>query len=376
MVQGKVRSSDQAERKRSRPTMTDVARIAGVSQSSVSLVLNKMTGARISQDTRQRVVEAARQIGYALPAIRREVSIGSERRTIAYLVDEISTSPHPVVNLDGARDFAFEQDFLVAAHVTRSNPELEEATIAAIKRDTSVIGVIYSTIFTRRVSLPRSLDDIPTVLLNCYAEPRKHVCIVPGEVAGGFTATAHLTALGHRRIAFINGEPWMDASVDRLRGYRQALATADIAFDEGLVRNGDWLPLTGYQHTIDLLARPERPTAIFCGNDWMAIGALEAASELGLRVPEDVSIMGYDDQELARYTHPPLTTLVLPNYEMGQRAAEALLDIAIHGKALRPMTFKIDGPLVSRGSTAAPAFADAGSLPTARAGTRNAGQLG
>jgi len=354
MAEGKRASDTRTERKRSRLTMTDVARIAGVSQSSVSLVLNEMTGARISTETRQRVIEAARQIGYELPAIRRETSVGSERRTIAYLVDEISTSPHPVINLDGARDFAFEQDFLVAAHVTRSNPELEEATIAAIKRDKSVIGVIYSTIFTRRVTLPSSLDDVPTVLLNCYAEPRKHVAILPGEVAGGFAATAHLTALGHRRIAFINGEPWMDASVDRLKGYRQALATADIAFDETLMRNGDWLPLAGYHHALDLLALPDRPSAIFCGNDLMAIGALEAASELGQRVPEDVSIMGYDDQELARYTHPPLSTLVLPNYEMGQRAAQALLDITVQAKTLRPMTFKIDGPLVPRGSTATP----------------------
>lgn len=339
------------EKKRGRPTMTDVARVAGVSQSSVSLVLNQMTGSRISAETQQRVIEAARQIGYELPAIRRE-SDSAERRTIAYLVDEISTSPHPVINLDGARDFAFAQDFLVAAHVTRSNPELEEATIAAIKRDKSVIGVIYSTIFTRRVTLPPSLQDIPTVLLNCYAEPRKHISILPGEVAGGFTATAHLTDLGHRRIGFINGEPWMDASVDRLKGYRQALATADVAFDDRLVRSGDWLPLTGYHHTLDLMASGNPPTAIFCGNDLMAIGAMEALSELGLKVPDDVSVMGYDDQELARYTHPPLSTLVLPNYEMGQRAAEALLDITTQGKALRPMTIKIDGPLVRRGSTA------------------------
>jgi LacI family transcriptional regulator len=334
--------------------MTDVARIAGVSQSSVSLVLNQMTGARISPDTKQRVIEAAHQIGYELPAIRREASSVSDRRTIAYLVDEISTSPHPVVNLDGARDFAFEQDFLVAAHVTRSNPELEEATIAAIRRDKSIVGVIYSTIFTRRVTLPSSLDDVPTILLNCHAEPRKHISILPSEVAGGFAATTHLTALGHRRIAFINGEPWMDASVDRLKGYRQALATVDVAFDPALVRNGDWLPLAGYQHTFDLLALNDRPSAIFCGNDLMAIGALEAISELGLRVPEDISVMGYDDQELARYTHPPLSTLVLPNYEMGRRAAEALLDIAVHGKSLRAMTLKIDGPLVPRGSTAGP----------------------
>jgi LacI family transcriptional regulator len=334
--------------------MADVARIAGVSQSSVSLVLNDMTGARISAETRQRVFEAARQTGYSLPAVRREAASNAGLRTIAYLVDEISTSPHPVVTLDGARDFAFAQGVLVAAHVTRSNPELEAATIAAIRRDRSVIGVIYSTIFTRRIALPEALEDIPTVLLNCYAEPRRCLSIRPGEVAGGFAATAHLVALGHRRIAFINGEPWMDAAADRLKGYRQALATADIACDEALMRSGDWLPLTGYHHTLDLMSTDNPPTAIFCGNDLMAIGAMEAAGELGLRVPDDLSIMGYDDQELARYTHPPLSTLVLPNYEMGQRAAEALIDMALNGKPPQPRTIEIDGPLVPRGSTAKP----------------------
>jgi len=351
MVKGTRGNGGRAEKGRGRPTMTDVARIAGVSQSSVSLVLNQMTGSRISVDTQHRVIEAARQIGYELPAIRREATNGSERRTIAYLVDEISTSPHPVVNLDGARDFAFEQDFLVAAHVTRSNPELEEATIAAIKRDKSVIGVIYSTIFTRRVTLPASLQDVPTVLLNCYAEPQKLISILPDEVAGGFTAAAHLTGLGHRRIGFINGEDWMDASADRLKGYMRALAAVDVAFDPKLVRNGDWLPLTGYLHTRDLMAQDDPPTAIFCGNDLMAIGAMEALSELGLKVPEDISVMGYDDQELARYTHPPLSTLVLPNYEMGQRAVEALLDITVHSKPAGPQTIRIDGPLVQRDST-------------------------
>jgi LacI family transcriptional regulator len=351
MSDDKGDAREPSERRRRRPTMTDVARIAGVSQSSVSLVLNQMTGSRISAETQHKVTEAARQIGYALPAIRRETTLSAERKKIAFLVDEISTSPHPVINLDGARDFAFEHDLLVAAFATRSNLELEAATIEAVKRDRSFVGVIYSTIFTRRVTLPAGLEGIPTVLLNCYAEPRRHVVIVPGEVAGGFAATAHLTGLGHQRIGFINGEPWMDASVDRLKGYRHALATADIAFDHRLVRNGDWLPLTGYHHAFDLLALADRPSAILCGNDLMAIGALEAASELGLSVPEDLSVMGYDDQELARYTHPPLSTLVLPNYEMGQRAAEALIDITVHGKAPRPMIVKIDGPLVPRGST-------------------------
>ncbi len=337
-----------------RPTMTDVARIAGVSQSSVSLVLNEMSGSRISPDTQAKVLEAAHKIGYKLPGVRHEAQPDTriEKDTIAFVVDEISTSPHPVVSLDGVRDFAFEQGFLTSAHATRSNPDLEDAVLRSILRDPTIVGVIYATIFTRKVKVPELLKNIPTVLLNFYAEPRQHMAIVPGEVAGGFAATAHLTSLGHRRIGFINGEPWMDAAVDRLKGYKQALATVDVAFDETLVRDGDWLPLRGYEAGLDLLSMSNPPTAIFCGNDLMAIGVMKAAAEKGFRVPEDLSVMGYDDQELARYTHPPLSTLVLPNYEMGQKAAETLIDMAIHGKTLRPMTIKVDGPLVVRTSTA------------------------
>ena len=344
------------EKRRNRPTMTDIARLAGVSQSSVSLILNQMSGTRISAETRQRVMQSARELGYALPGMRRDLSPGQEKRTIAYLVDEISTSPHPVVSLDGARDYAFEQGFLVAAHVTRSNPDLEEATIAEIKRDPSILGVIYSTIFTRSIAVPKALEDMPTVLLNCYSDPRSHVSILPGEVAGGFAATSHLLGLGHRRIGFVNGEPWMDAAIERLKGYRQALASAGIAFDQTLVRNADWLPLRGYQLAFELLRQAHPPTAILCGNDLMAIGVLEAASELGIRVPDELSVMGYDDQELSRYTHPPLSTLVLPNYEMGQRATEVLIGIALHGKKPTPITIKIDGPVVARATTAKPGF--------------------
>jgi LacI family transcriptional regulator len=341
--------------------MTDIARMAGVSQSSVSLVLNQMTGARISAETQAKVWEAARLVGYKSPGMRREEArapnetlTDTTKNKIAFIVDEISTSPHPVVSFDGARDFAFEQGILVHAQATRSNPELEDAVLRSVLADPGILGVIYATIFTRKVKVPKLLEDVPTVLLNCYAEPRKHISVIPGEVAGGFSATAYLTSLGHRRIGFINGEPWMDAAVDRLKGYKQALATADIAYDEALVRDGDWLPLRGYEAGLELLALDPPPTAIFCANDLMAIGVMEAAYECGFRVPEDLSVMGYDDQELARYTHPPLSTLVLPNYEMGQRAAEILIDMTVHEKAFRPMTIKIDGPLVRRGTTAKP----------------------
>lgn len=354
------------ERRRGRPTMTDVARLAGVSQSSVSMVLNEMTGSRISAETRARVQDAARQIGYHLPAIRREaLSVPQARFTIAYLVDEISTSPHPVVNLDGARDAAFAHGVLVAAHATRSNPALEAATVEAILRDRSVIGVIYSTIFTRRVVLPPALEGLPVVLLNCTTAPKRHLSILPAEVSGGRRAAEHLIGLGHVRIGFINGEPWMDAAADRLDGFRQALAAHGLPFDEALVRNGDWLPASGYAGALDLLRLPKRPTALFCGNDLMAIGAMEAANALGLRVPADVSVLGYDDQELARYSHPPLSSLVLPNYEMGSRAAQALIDMALKGKPSRARTVFVEGPLVPRFSTG-PAPEGTGRVSAAR----------
>jgi LacI family transcriptional regulator len=337
---------------RRKPTMTDVARLAGVSQTSVSLILNRMLGARISEATRERVVTAARELGYELPGARRPYYVASERNVIAYIVDEISTSPHPVISLDGARDAGWESGFIVAAHVTRSNPDLEATTIEAIRSDPHVIGVIYSTIFTRRVTPPAELYRLPTVLLNCHGADRRLPAILPSEIAGAFTATRYLIDRGHRRIGFINGEPWMEASADRLKGYRQALAAADIAFDPCLLRSGDWLPLQGYQLALELLRSGRPPTAIFCANDLMAMGALEAASGMGLRVPQDLSVMGYDDQELARYTHPPLSTLVLPNYEMGRKAAELLIDLAIHKKAASRTTFEIDGPLIERYSVA------------------------
>lgn len=331
--------------------MTDVAKAAGVSQSTVSMVLNNMSGARLSAETRAKVIGVATELGYRLP--RRETTSpegGPRRNVIGYLVDEISTSPHPVVSVDGARDAAWEHDCLVTVMVTRGNAEQELAAIEALRANPALLGVVYSTIFTREVRLPEPLREVPTVLLNCHDDTLKLPSIVPGEVGGGHAATEYLIAQGHRRIGFVNGEPWMEASKDRLKGYRRALATADLPFDPALVRDGDWMSGTGFDSTMSLMKEPRPPTAIFCANDLMALGALEALKQLGLRVPEDVSVMGYDDQEISRHTHPPLTTVVLPNYEMGRAAVEALLVLVGQGEApRRPMArVKIDCPLVER----------------------------
>ncbi len=349
--------------------MTDIARLAGVSQSCVSLVLNDSPGGRLSEATRQRVRQAAGQLGYTLPARRgaaRAPGDVPERTVVAYVVDEVSISPHPVLNIDGARDAAWTRECTVQVHVTRGDAALEAATLRAIRADPRIAGVIYATSFTREVEAPAGLETVPTLLLNCYTRRRLHATLLPGEVGGGFAATQHLLELGHRRIGMIGGEPWMDAARDRARGYREALATADIGFDPHLLRDGDWSAGSGHAHAMELMRRPRPPTALFCANDMMALGAIDALAALGRAVPDDVSVVGYNDLELARHMRPPLSSCRVPSYELGYRAAELLLDHALGGKPLRPVLAKLECQLVVRASTAAVA----GTTVTGTAGAR------
>jgi LacI family transcriptional regulator len=362
--------------------MTDVAIRAGVSQSTVSLVLNGTAGVRLSAATRERVAAAAAELGYRLPggraplaagagaeAASTSASPGTPRRAgarragpplIVYLADEISTSPHPVVTIDGAKDEAWGAGAVVTVVATRGKPEVEAAALQALLDHPALVGVIVAAVFTRATTVPAALDGVPTVLLNCYegtpadAAPPRRSSVVPAEVAGGHAATERLIEAGHRRIALINGEPWMDAAQDRLKGYRRALASHDIAYDARLVKTGDWHVATGYDATLALMKERQPPTAIFCANDLMAVGCLEALQLLRLKVPQDVSVIGYDDQEIARHTHPPLTTLELPNYEMGRLAVELLLAERAGADAAR-RRIKVEGRIVERQTVGPPA---------------------
>jgi len=333
--------------------MTDIAKLTGVSQSTVSLVLNNASSAKFSEATRNKVLKTAQDLGYRLTPREPLPPSSGERNLIIYLADEISTSPHPVVNIDGARDAAYANGKLLAVYSTHGNADVEQQVLDAALASPTVFGVIYATVYTRKVTLPAALARVPTVLLNCYTSEGGQSSIVPAEVAGGHVATEYLLRAGHRRIGYINGEHWQDAAKDRLKGYRTALATADLPFAPELVRDGDWSSGTGFEHTLSLMREPHPPTAIFCANDLMALGAIEALKQLGYRVPDDVSVLGYDDQEIARHTHPPLSTVVLPNYELGRWAVETLLQ-EVHNQAagapVRHRMVKLDGPLIERGS--------------------------
>jgi LacI family transcriptional regulator len=333
---------------RQRATMTDVASLAGVSQTTVSLVLNNALGARLSQQTRQRVLEAARQVGYRLVKRNVEKRLAGEASVIGLIVDEMSTDPWCAIALDGIRDKAWEYGLTVSVCVTRGDADMEQAVQAQMGKQ-PLLGLIYGTIQTRRITPSPALFRLPTVLLNCYAADRSLPSVVPGEVLGGRTATERLIAAGHRRIAMIEGEVWMDASRDRLKGYRQALTSHEIPFDDVLVRPGNWEPSAGYEQTLELMKLPSPPTGIFCSNDLMALGCYEALKEIGKRIPQDVAVVGYDDREIAQFMRPPLTTVLLPHFEMGTVAAELIIDTASRPQS-RAAQIKVECPLVERES--------------------------
>jgi LacI family transcriptional regulator len=345
------------ERKARRVTMTDVAREAGCSQATVSFVLNRTDGVKISPETRARVIEMARMLGYSptnfAGLLQPEAPPGTEG-AIGFLVDQLATSPEAAIAIDSARQEAWRNGNLVVSAQTMSDPIMEPRAIRTLL-SYGVSAMIYMTIITRELHAHPLLYDlgIPLVLLNCYTSDHAFPSVIPSEIAGGQSATKHLIEKGHRRIATILGEIWMDAASSRLEGYRRALATADIPFDQELVVQGDWSTTGGYESTRKLLALKSPPTAIFCQNDRTAVGCYDALREAGFSIPQDISVIGYDDEEISRHLRPRLTTCVLPHRAMAQCAIERLE--APHSQARKryPVT-KIECNLVPRESVAPP----------------------
>ena len=327
--------------------MMDVAKAAGVSQTTVSLVLNGVPGIRISTAARERVLAAAAALRYRVGPRG-----AGKLRVIGFLADELSTSPFAVLSADAARDAALEANAMLVVAACRGDPALEAAMLE-LWESQHVTDVIYSRIFTCRADPPPQLARHRSVLLNCYDAAGAYPAVVPSERRGAAAATRHLLQAGHRRVALINGEPWMEAARDRAAGYRHALRSFGIGIDPALICEGDWTVVSGRTGAQRLMSLPRPPTAIFCANDPMAAGACEVLRGLGLRIPEDVSVVGYDDQPLARTLIPPLTTVDLPHAEMGRFAVAGLLapQPAPPGKTSLPCR------VVQRSSVAAPQLA-------------------
>jgi LacI family transcriptional regulator len=315
--------------------MMDVAKAAGCSQATVSVVLNNITEIKISTDLRNRVVEAARALGYGLSSPVRRAALEELRGgCIGFIVDQLATTPEAVNAIEGARQESWEADVTILVAQTQGRAEHEGRALERLLR-AGAQGIVYMSVFTRRVALDACFNDLPVplVLLNCYTSDHRFPAVVPDEVNGGKLATNALIERGHRRIGIITGETFMEAAQDRLVGYRKALSKVGIDYDDQLVREGNWTPTAGYEATQKLLSLPERPTAIFCQNDKMAMGCFMAIKDAGLSIPDDLSVVGYDDDELGRHLRPQLTTLDLPHRAMGAWAVRQLENSTRDGRA-------------------------------------------
>jgi LacI family transcriptional regulator len=310
-------------------SIKEVAKKAGVSVKTVSRVINNESGVR--ESTRQRVLRSVEELGYLPHAGARNMRT-KRSQTIGLITDEIATTPFAVNIIRGAQDLAWAHNKLLLIANTDGDKQKEDLAIRMML-ERRVEGIIYATWFHRAVEVPDSIREQPLVLVDCYSEDGLLTSVVPDEIQGGRDATEALIGKGHQRIGFINLTSGTPAALGRLQGYREAIDAHGIPFDPTLVRNNESGQADeGYEQARILMSQPNPPSALFCGNDRTAMGAYQALKELGFHIPQDVAVIGVDNQEvIAAYLRPSLSTMALPHYAMGQWAVQYLLE---HTKGL------------------------------------------
>lgn len=336
----------------------DVAAAAGVSVTTVSHVLNEVAYARISPETRDKVRAAAEQLGYGPNRLAQALRT---RRTgmLGLVSEDIATTPHAGRIILGADEAAKARGYSLMIINTSGSASLEsrQADVEALL-ERRVDGILYATMYHRTVELPANLGSVPSVLVDSVATAGNITAVIPDEEGGARAAVGALLEAGHTKVGFLNNTDDVPATRLRLQAFRSMLNEAGLDGGAAPVEAEVSEVQGGYAAARRILSRPDRPTALFCYNDRMAMGAYRAAAELGLSIPDDLSVVGFDDQELiAANLQPGLTTVALAHYEMGAWATEHLID-AVEGKTdLSLMAFHptiLGCPLVRRDSIAAP----------------------
>lgn len=331
------------------PRIADVATFAGVGVATVSRVLNGREN--VAQDTRERVLNAIKVLDYRPSAVARNLSL---RRTLVIgVVTPFLTNPSPIERVRGIVTALGESPYDLALFDVESAGRQRRAfrLFADAHR---VDGVLVVSLVPPAEEIARlATADIAAVMIDARHPDVPSVVI--DDVAGGVLATGYLLELGHRRIAFIGDKPAdefrFDSSRDRTVGYERALAAAGVPLRPEYVREGTQSRHLARSIAEELLRLRERPTAIFAASDTQALGVLEAARGLGLSVPDDLSVVGFDDIEIASYVG--LTTVRQPLFDSGRRGAELLLQ-ALNGQAPAAHVETLPLDLVVRGSTRPP----------------------
>ncbi len=338
--------------RRSVPTkqvsIKDVARVAGVSHPTVSRALRNSP--LVSRKTAERIREIATAMGYWPDAVARGL-VTRRTGTIGVVVTTIS-DPFIGEVVSGIEDTANDHGYSVFLANSNADPTREIRVVQSFQqRRVDGILVAASRVGALYVPMLGQLK-VPIVLINNQHPDEFVHSVVIDNISASISAVKHLVQLGHGRIAYIGDQYGFQSDTERCGGYRQALAAADIPFASELVVHGDGKPEGGLRAMERLLALPVPPTAVFCYNDMSAFGALRAIRSHGLRVPEDISLVGFDDLLITSYVEPPLTTIRQPKRTMGRMAMEILLKL-FSGEPCES-NIRIDGELIVRDSTAAP----------------------
>jgi DNA-binding LacI/PurR family transcriptional regulator len=327
--------------------MGDVAKLAGVSHQTVSRVINESS--HVSPQTRERVLEAMRMLGYRPSSIARALVTGRSKTVGVVSFD--TTLHGPASTMFGIERAAHRAGYFTSTISLQSldRPSIDTAVTRLVGQGVDGILVIAAEV-TAVNALPHLPDDVPMVAVE--AGPEQGISVVAIDQYGGAaTVTRHLLELGHGTVFHLAGPPDFQESQLRLGGWRDALLAAGAEVQPALT--GDWSPSTGYELGRQLAASPE-VTAIFVANDQMALGVLRAMHEAGRRVPHEVSIVGFDDIPESAFFTPPLTTVRQDFLEMGERSFQLLLRAIEHGD-LDEAHERIAPELILRASTAPPA---------------------
>jgi len=310
------------------PTIKDVAELAEVHPSTVSRVING--DSRISEKTKKKVLLIIRKLGYTPNAIARGLKT-KRTYTLGMLIPDI-TNPFFAELARGVEDAANKNSFNIILCNTDDKLK-KERTYLEILREKRVDGLILGTAHIRDKSiLELEKKKFPYILISRNVERLNKNCIIIDDLAGGMMATEYLIKLGHHRIAHISGPLKTRSGLNRLKGYQLALKKHKIEYNDELVGEGDFRINGGYQVMKRFLKLPEPPTAIFAANDLLALGAMQAIQKKNFYIPEDFSIIGFNDIELASFVYPSLTTIRQPILEMGNLAVKMLLKIIIDGE--------------------------------------------
>ncbi|HEY0592221.1 MAG TPA: LacI family DNA-binding transcriptional regulator [Thermoanaerobaculia bacterium] len=326
------------------PTIRDVASRAGVSVATVSRVLNEK--ALVRQETVKRVLDAAKELQYVPHGGARSLSM-RRTSTVGVVLPDLHGEFFSEV-IRGIDIAARRRGFHLLVSGSHSDWAEMAAMALAVRGRVDGLIVMVPDMDPRDVQA-RLPGGVPVVLLNCRATETWSIVI--DNAAGAEAMVDHLVSLGHRDIAFITGPEGNADAGERLRGWRSAMERNGLEARDALVQNGDFSENGGYEAAYALLSREPRPSAIFAANDAMAIGALSAVREQGLRVPADLGVVGFDDIPIARFVSPPLTTVSVEIAELGRRAFELFMEGTEPGSVPRLET--LDTHLVIRESCGA-----------------------